>query len=76
VKDRNHVSAWTFLRGLFHAERACTLCSSPRVSRSHTKFTGLGPLLRLVAMRCRGCGARFSLRLHLAGPHRHREPTS
>lgn len=72
-KDRNFISAWTFVRGLFALQRACTLCGSSRVAHSHTKFGDLGWLLRLVAMRCRDCGVRFSLRNTLAGPSRRPE---
>jgi hypothetical protein len=61
-RDRDYVPWRIYFRGLFAGERRCTRCGDERVARSHTPFRLLGTVLGLVAMRCRGCTMKFSLR--------------
>jgi hypothetical protein len=72
-RDRNYISWLVFLRGTLARRRACVVCGSRKVARSHTPFGALAQALGIVAMRCRACGKRFSLRDGVAGPSR-REP--
>jgi hypothetical protein len=73
-RDRNHISLFVFLRGLLARERRCPGCRSRKVARSHTQFGAFGQGLRLIAMRCRACQKRFSLRDTVAGPSRRESP--
>ena len=73
-KDRNYISWLVLLRGFVARHRRCTLCGSRNVSRSHTPFHAPGPALGLVAMRCRACGKRFSLRQTVVGANRRSTP--